>query len=98
MALVITRLCRDCVDGACVDVCPVDCITEHAPEGRASELPNQLYINPDNCIDCGACISECPVDAIMEQEDVPADHQEDTALNARSAELPREYRVPRRNR
>ena len=26
MAYIITRLCRDCVDTACVAVCPVDCI------------------------------------------------------------------------
>src|SRR5678816_4093639 len=25
MAWVITRLCRDCVDMSCVEVCPVDC-------------------------------------------------------------------------
>lgn len=98
MALVITRLCRGCVDGACLDVCPTECITEHAPEGRSSELPRQLYINPDNCIDCGACIQECPVEAIMEQENVPQDEQEDIALNARSGQLPHEYRVPRRDR
>ena len=38
MAFVITRLCRDCVDGACIDVCPVDCIVKHAPADRESEL------------------------------------------------------------
>ena len=26
MAYIITRLCRDCIDTACVAVCPVDCI------------------------------------------------------------------------
>ena len=29
MAWVITRMCRDCVDMACVEVCPVDCIVQH---------------------------------------------------------------------
>jgi Fe-S-cluster-containing dehydrogenase component len=38
MAYVITRLCRDCIDSACVEVCPVsDCIVEHKPaEGARS--------------------------------------------------------------
>ena len=26
MPWVITKLCRDCVDMSCVEVCPVDCI------------------------------------------------------------------------
>lgn len=32
---------------------------------------NQLYIDPDTCIDCGACEPECPVDAIFEADNVP---------------------------
>jgi ferredoxin len=28
-----------------------------------------LYINPDECIDCGACLPECPVDAIYDSEE-----------------------------
>ena len=28
----------------------------------------QLYINPDQCIDCGACLIECPEDAIYKDE------------------------------
>ena len=30
-----------------------------------------LYINPDECIDCGACEPECPVEAIFEEDAVP---------------------------
>jgi ferredoxin len=30
-----------------------------------------LYIQPDECIDCGACEPECPVTAIFPEEDVP---------------------------
>ena len=30
-----------------------------------------LYINPEQCIDCGACEPECPVDAIFSEESVP---------------------------
>ena len=29
----------------------------------------QLFINPEECIDCGACLPECPVDAIYEDEE-----------------------------
>ena len=28
-----------------------------------------LYIDPDECIDCGACVDRCPVDAIDAEED-----------------------------
>jgi NAD-dependent dihydropyrimidine dehydrogenase PreA subunit len=63
MTYVITEACIDVKDKACVDVCPVDCIYE---------APDQLYIHPDECIDCGACEPECPVTAIFPEEDVPA--------------------------
>lgn len=44
-------------------VCPVDCIYE---------ADDQVYINPDECIDCGLCEPECPVNAIFVDTDVPA--------------------------
>jgi len=31
----------------------------------------QLYIDPDECIDCGACEPECPVEAIFEEDMLP---------------------------
>ena len=62
MPYVITEACIGTKDRACVDVCPVDCIYEG---------PDQLYIHPDECIDCGACEPECPVTAIFPEEDVP---------------------------
>jgi NAD-dependent dihydropyrimidine dehydrogenase PreA subunit len=43
-------------DRSCVDVCPVDCIYEGE---------DQLYIHPDECIDCGACVPEWPLDALV---------------------------------
>lgn len=80
MAYIITRLCRDCLDTGCVAVCPVDCI--YAYTGSDSErFPNQLYIHPDECIDCGACEPECPWGAIFEEEAVPAAFGDDTKLN-----------------
>jgi ferredoxin len=89
---VITRLCRDCVDGACVAVCPIaDCIVEHRPKDRSSELPNQLFINPEACIGCGACEPECPWEAIFDEDDVPLPFREDIALNAITAARPDEF-------
>ena len=32
-----------------------------------------LFINPDECIDCGACEPACPVTAIFAEDDVPGD-------------------------
>ncbi len=59
MAYVITEPCIDVKDKACVEVCPVDCIYEG---------PNQLFIHPDECIDCGACEPVCPVKAILNKQ------------------------------
>ena len=73
MTFVIADPCVGTCDTACVSVCPVDCI--HGPidkdgagaevEGLESVAGMQLYIHPDECIDCGACEPECPVDAIV---------------------------------
>jgi ferredoxin len=41
-----------------------------------------LYIDPDECIDCGACEPVCPVTAIFAEDDVPEAQKEYTALNA----------------
>ena len=61
MTYVIVEPCINVKDRSCVDVCPVDCIYEGE---------DQLYIHPDECIDCGACEPECPVTAIFPEEDV----------------------------
>ncbi|MCC6381673.1 MAG: ferredoxin family protein [Dehalococcoidia bacterium] len=76
MTYVITTPCIDVQDQACVEVCPVDCI--HFDEGE----DRMLYINPDECIDCGACEPACPVTAIFAEDDVPADQAEFKGLNA----------------
>jgi ferredoxin len=94
MTVVITRLCRDCVDGACVDVCPCDAIVEHRPLAGATALPNQLFVDPELCITCNLCLPECPWEAIYHEDDVPAAFHDDIALNRRAAEHPREYHVP----
>jgi ferredoxin len=62
MTYVIAEPCIDVKDRSCVDECPVDCIYEG---GR------KLYIQPDECVDCGACEPVCPVTAIFYEDDVP---------------------------
>ena len=64
MTYIVTETCVDLKDKSCIEVCPVDCIHE-ADEDR------MVYIDPDECIDCGACVDPCPVDAIYAEEDVP---------------------------
>jgi len=82
MAFVVTRLCRDCVDSACVSVCPVDCFYQH--NEISDENPNQLYISPEECIDCAVCEPECPWEAIYPEEDVPESFSDDIDLNEKS--------------
>jgi len=72
MPYVITEACINTKDKSCVDVCPVDCIYEG---------PEMLYIQPDECIDCGACEPECPVTAIFPEEDVPANMKQYVQIN-----------------
>jgi ferredoxin len=58
----------------------VDCIYEYVGSDK-EHFPNQLYINPDECIDCGACEPECPVTAIFPEEDVPQQLKQYVQLN-----------------
>jgi NAD-dependent dihydropyrimidine dehydrogenase PreA subunit len=79
MSYIIGNKCVSVCDAACTKVCPVDCI--HGPilsTNNGKELKDmtkeelkeqQLYINPNDCIDCGACLPECPVDAIYPSEE-----------------------------
>ena len=70
MTYIIAEPCIDTKDTACVDVCPVDCIHPRKDESEFESAP-QLYINPDECIDCGACEPACPVEAIFPEDEVP---------------------------
>jgi ferredoxin len=73
---IITDPCIETKDTACVDACPVDCIhpTKNDPEFVKATM---LYINPDECIDCGACLPACPVAAIYDSEaSVPPSQQD----------------------
>ena len=62
MTYVVTQACIDLLDKSCIEECPVDCIYE----GN-----RMMYINPDECVDCGACEPVCPQDAIYHEIDVP---------------------------
>ena len=91
MPFIIAEPCVGTCDTACVEVCPVDCI--HGPydkEGMGQEakedgfIPKEtdsLYIDPEECIDCGACEPECPVAAIFEESEVPAEWEKYIKLN-----------------
>lgn len=56
VAYLITEACLDLKDKTCVSQRPVDCIYEG---------PRMLYIQPDECIDCGAREIACPMMAIV---------------------------------
>ncbi len=69
--------------------------TTRAAAARPGEtFPNQLYIAPGECIDCGVCEPGCPWEAIFEDGQVPEVFEDDTALNAKMLEYKDEFRVP----
>ena len=74
MAYVIAEPCIGTKDKSCVDVCPVDCI-------HGKDDDEQLYIDPDECINCGACEAVCPVQAIFEEGMLPPQWDSYIALN-----------------
>jgi len=82
MTYVITQPCIGVKDASCVDVCPVDCIHPSSNEPGFEEN-EQLYINPDECIDCGACVPVCPVSAIFALDDLPEKWAAFTERNAK---------------
>ena len=83
MTYVIAEPCIDVLDISCVSVCPVDCI--HYEEG----VDRKLFIDPNECIDCGACVPECPVEAIFDETQLPDDKKQWITTNAeKSTGLP----------
>ena len=72
MAMVVTEPCFGCKYTDCAVVCPVECFHEGT---------SILFIDPEECIDCGACVSECPVEAIYHEDDVPDQWREYIDLN-----------------
>ncbi|MBK6921731.1 MAG: ferredoxin family protein [Deltaproteobacteria bacterium] len=76
MTFVVTSNCNGCRFTDCVAVCPVECF--HGDD-------KMLYIDPDECIDCGACVPECPVEAIYDETELPDDQQVWKQTNADKA-------------
>lgn len=73
MAYVITDACIDVMDKSCIEECPVDCIYEGS---------RMLYIQPDECVDCGRCEPACPQVSIFHEEDLAEDKQQWSEVNA----------------
>jgi len=82
LAYTIAEPCIDVKDTACVDVCPVDCIHPTKNETEAFQQVRQLYIDPEECIDCGACEPVCPVEAISENDALPEKWKHYAQINA----------------
>jgi ferredoxin len=79
MAYVIVETCTK--DNECVEACPVDCIHPKTNEPDWKEAA-QLFVQPDECIDCGACVPVCPTDSIHPLAEVPAEQMGAIARNA----------------
>jgi NAD-dependent dihydropyrimidine dehydrogenase PreA subunit len=85
--MVITTICVGVKDKGCVPVCPVDCIYEGE---------RQLYIHPDECIDCGACEPACPVGRSFSKETCPRSTETLSGRTRTSSRM--EWRARRRRR
>ncbi|MEJ0026338.1 MAG: ferredoxin family protein [Rhizomicrobium sp.] len=69
-------------DYSCVEVCPVDCI-HPGPTDEGFDDAEQMFINPDVCVNCGACVDVCPVLAIFEEGCLPAKWRHYAKINRR---------------
>ena len=75
MTYIIAEPCIDVVDTGCIDVCPMDCI-------HGTDNDKMLYIDPEECIDCGGCVPACPANAIFLEAEVPEQWKQYTQINA----------------
>ncbi len=73
MAYVVTDACVK--DFVCVAECATSAIAPTVGDPAAGTA-SQVYINPDECIDCGNCASICAQNAIFAENDLPADKAE----------------------
>jgi ferredoxin len=76
MPYVVTDRCSGCRFTNCVTVCPVECF--HVDE-------TMIYIDPENCIDCGGCEPVCPVGAIRPAHHLTGDMARWIEINRRRA-------------
>ena len=80
MPHVVCEPCYNCKYTDCVVVCPSEAFREDE---------KMVYIDPDECVDCGACVPECPVNAIFPEDEVPEEWQKYIEINAtKSKECP----------
>ena len=73
MTFVVTQACVDVKDKSCIQVCPADCLYEG---------DRMMYINPEQCINCGACEPVCPMQAIRFDEELEGEDEKFLAINA----------------
>jgi NAD-dependent dihydropyrimidine dehydrogenase PreA subunit len=73
MAYVVTDACIK--DFLCVAECSTAAIAPAQSDAAAATV-SQVYINPDECIDCGNCASVCEQNAIFPVDELPADKAE----------------------
>ena len=73
MAYVVTDACVK--DFVCVPECSTAAIAPQQSDA-AAETVAQVFINPDECIDCGNCVAVCPSNAIYPEGELPADKAE----------------------
>ena len=79
MAFVVTDACTK--DFVCVAECATAAIAPTSGDPAAGTV-SQVFINPDECIDCGNCASLCPQGAIFPIDELPADKAEFAEKNA----------------
>jgi NAD-dependent dihydropyrimidine dehydrogenase PreA subunit len=79
MPYVITGACSR--DGACLPECATDSIEEGVYTDTDGTVYEQMFINPETCIDCGNCEVVCQQQAIYSDVDVPADQARFTEIN-----------------
>jgi len=77
MSHIITEPCLGNCSQECVEICPTECIHPTKEEWAAKGLDEsdltgkQLFINPEECIDCASCEEVCPTEAIFPEDEVP---------------------------
>jgi NAD-dependent dihydropyrimidine dehydrogenase PreA subunit len=70
MAYVVTDACIK--DFICVAECATAAIAPVEDDPRA-ETVSQVFINPDECIDCGNCAALCAQNAIFPESELAAE-------------------------
>ena len=69
MTFVITEPCIGVKDAACLEVCPVRCIS-------TTDAEDMCFIDSEVCINCSYCEPVCPVNAIFDEFKVPSNQRE----------------------